>query len=141
MRSTAMENNDKELHEQIQRLAQEVMSKISTLDPSHGRELLGTFVSELFLSVAEQERREIRRQQQREGIAAAKQRGVHFGRSRKPLPKNFDECRRRWRSGEIKMREAAEAYGMAKSTFYEAAVRAERPNLDALSDKYVHGKE
>ena len=63
---------------------------------------------------------------QAEGIAAAKARGVHFGAQRKPLPENFNECHRRWRSGEIKMSEAAEACGMAKSSFYDAAIRAEQ---------------
>lgn len=115
-----------ELQAQLRELADEIASGLSSLEPTQSKELLGTFVSDLCLSVAEQERRAIRRQQQIEGIEAAKQRGVRFGRSRKPLPENFDECRRKWRNGEIKMCEAAEACGMAKSSFYEAAIRMEQ---------------
>lgn len=63
----------------LQQLAREVMSEISKLDPSCSKELLGVFVSELFLLVAEQGCREVRRQRQAEGIAAAKAKGVHFG--------------------------------------------------------------
>lgn len=116
---------DREISEHLRQLAQEVFSDISELDPSRSKELLGVFVSELFLSVSEQERRTLRRQQQLEGIEAAKQRGVRFGRARKPLPENFDECRLRWRNGELTMYEAAEACGMPHSSFYAAAVRIE----------------
>lgn len=114
-----------ELQTQLRELAEEIASGLSTLEPAQSKELLGTFVSDLCLSVADQERRTLRRQQQIEGIEAAKQRGVRFGRSRKPLPENFDECRLRWRSGELSMYEAAEACGMPHSSFYAAAVRSE----------------
>lgn len=114
------------LQAQLRELAGEIASGLSSLGPAQSKELLGAFVSDLCLSVAEQEQRAVRRQQQIEGIEAAKQRGVRFGRSCKPLPENFDECHRRWRSGEVNLREAAEACGMAKSSFYEAAVRTEQ---------------
>lgn len=115
-----------ELQAQLRELAGEIASGLSSLGPTQSKELLGAFVSDLCLSVAEQEQRTVRRRQQLDGIEAAKQRGVRFGRSCKPLPENFDECRRRWRSGELNLREAAEACGMAKSSFYEAAVRTEQ---------------
>lgn len=105
---------------------EDVISLLSELDITSSQEILTKFVSDLFYTQAEKRQKEERLVRQTEGIAAAKARGVHFGAQRKPLPENFDECRRRWRSGEIRMREAAEACGMAKSSFYEAAIRTER---------------
>lgn len=114
-----------EIQAQLQALAEEIAAGLSTLEPAQSKELLGNFVSDLCLCVAEQERRALRRRQQIEGIEAAKKRGVRFGRARKPLPDNFDECRLRWRNGELSMYEAAEACGMPHSSFYAAAVRTE----------------
>ena len=74
MQPIAIKSEDEMLHEQVRRLAQEVLSEISELEPSRSKEILGAFVSELFLSVAEQERRQMRRERQAEGIAAAKAR-------------------------------------------------------------------
>lgn len=107
-------------------LAQEVIAEISELDPSHSKELLGTFVSELFLSVAEQERRDMRRQKQAEGIAAAKARGVRFGPEPKPLPDNFDECYEAWQDGQITATRAAEACGLSRKGFYRAIERKKK---------------
>lgn len=114
-----------ETQERIQKLAQDVLRDISELDPAHSKELLGAFVSELFLSVANEERREYRRRQQAEGIAAARERGVKFGRARKPLPENFEEYREAWRGGRMSLREAAHACGMSHATFRNAALRVE----------------
>ena len=110
----------------LRQLAQDVLSEISKLDPSHSKELLGAFVSELFLSVAEEERREYRRQKQAEGIAAAKARGVRFGARRKPLPDNFEACREAWQGGQMTLRPAAGACGMPHATFRDAVMRAGR---------------
>lgn len=123
--SAVLQMNSGETQECIQKLAHEVLQEISALDPSHSKELLGSFVSELFLSVAEEDRREHRRQQQAEGIAAARERGVKFGRSRKPLPENFEECHAAWRGGRMSLREAASACGMSHATFRNAALRTE----------------
>lgn len=123
--SAVLQMNSGETQERIQKLAQEVLRDISELDPAHSKELLGAFVSELFLSVANEERREYRRQQQAEGIAAARERGVKFGRSRKPLPENFEEYHAAWRGGRMSLREAASACGMSHATFRNAALRME----------------
>lgn len=123
MRSNAVKPDNAEPQDRLRQLAQEVMSEISELDPSHSRELLGSFVSELFLSVAEQERREIRRQQQAEGIAAAKARGVRFGPQPKPLPDNFDECYQAWRDGQMTATQAAKTCGLTRKAFYRATER------------------
>ena len=111
--------------EHIQRLARDVVSEISRLDPSHSKELLGILVSEVFRAATEQEWREERRQRQAEGIAAAKANGVHFGPLPRPLPDNFEKLRQAWRSKELTLKEAAEACGVPKSMFRDAALRVE----------------
>lgn len=124
----AMKANDEGTQEALRRLAQDVVSEISGLDPSHGKELLGIFVSEMFRSVAEQERREERRARQAEGIAAAKAKGKKFGRPAKPLPENFYQVYQDWRDGKMVLREAADACGMPSATFYDKAIAYERVN-------------
>ena len=68
--------------------------------------------------VAENERSNIR-QRQAEGIAAAKARGVRFGRPQIPMPDNFYEVCRRWKEKELSLQEAARLCGMSKTTFYD----------------------
>lgn len=126
-RSTeALPKDDVAVQHQLQSLAEEIVSVVSKLDPSCRKESLGLFVADLFSQVAEQERKEESRQRQAEGIAAAKARGVRFGKKSKPLPDNFEEVRHAWRNKELTLQEAAAACGMAKSTFYNAAARAEQ---------------
>ena len=95
------------------------------LDTRRGKALVGTFLSDIVLQVlsfvAENERCNIR-QRQAEGIAAAKARGVKFGRPEVPLPKNFYTNYRKWHSGKITGTAAAKACNMPLSTFrYKAA--------------------
>lgn len=99
------------------------MSEILQLEPSCSKELLGIFVLELFLAVAKQEQRNSRRQKQAEGIAAARARGVQFGRARKPLPDNFGECYEAWQSGRMTQKQAAEICGISRATFRREANR------------------
>lgn len=115
-----------ELQQQVRALAKELVSELARLDPPHSRELMSAFVSELVVSVAEQSSREDRRQKQAQGIAAAKARGVRFGRTAKPVPENFDDLHRAWRGGQITLDKAAQACGMGRSTFYNVAVRREQ---------------
>ena len=81
---------------------------------------MGTFLSDVVLQVlsfvAENERKTIR-QRQREGIEAAKLRGVQFGRPRKPLPENFEQICVLWQSGELSSRKAAKLCGMPLTSF------------------------
>lgn len=96
------------------------------LDTRRGKDLMGTFVSDLVLQVlsfvAENERTNIR-QRQAEGIAAAKERGVWCGRFPAPLPDNFDICYKAWKAGKITCKSAAYQCGMPISSF---RYRAER---------------
>ncbi len=96
------------------------------LDTRRGKDLMGTFLSDIVLQilsfVAENERVNIR-QRQAEGIAAAKARGVRFGRPSRPLPENFHNAYQRWKAKKITGTAAAKECGMALSTFrYRAAV-------------------
>ena len=103
-----------------------VVLDMPLLDTRRGKDLLGTFLSDIVLQVlsfvAENERATIR-QRQAEGIAAAKAKGVRFGRIPKPLPENFHAVYQRWKSGEITGTAAAEACGMPLSTFRYRAAR------------------
>ena len=102
-----------------------VVLDMPLLDTRQTRDLTGTLIADLvlqLLSYVAQTERESIRQRQAEGIAAAKARGVRFGRVPKPLPDNFRAVCRRWESGEITGTAAARECGMPLSTFrYRAA--------------------
>ncbi len=103
-----------------------VVLDMPLLDTRRGKDLVGTFLSDIVLQVlsfvAENERTNIR-QRQAEGIAAAKARGVRFGRPPRPLPKNFRSAYQRWKIGKITGTAAARECGMPLTTF---RYRAER---------------
>ncbi len=86
----------------------------------HERDLTGVFIADLVLQilsyVAQTERENIRRRQA-EGIAAARLRGVSFGRPRKPIPEDFPHIKEAWREGSFGSREAARRLGVAQDTF------------------------
>ena len=117
---------NEDMQSQLRNLAQEVVSDIAAADPARSRELLSAFVSELVLAVADESRRDERRQRQAEGIAAAKARGVRFGRPAVPVPDNFDEVHQDWRAGKMSLQQAADACGISRGTFYGIAVRREQ---------------
>ncbi len=101
-----------------------VVLDMPLLDTRRGKDLMGTFLSDIVLQVlsfvAENERANIR-QRQAEGIAAAKARGVRFGRPPRPLPENYYSAYQRWKSGSITGTAAAKECGMHLSTFrYQA---------------------
>ncbi|WP_418708560.1 recombinase family protein [Anaerotignum faecicola] len=102
------------------------------LDTRRGKDLMGTFLSDIVLQVlsfvAENERSNIR-QRQAEGIAAAKVRGVKFGRPPKPLPENFHTVYQRWKNGKITGTRAAEECNMPITTFRYKADIYEKTNF------------
>jgi DNA invertase Pin-like site-specific DNA recombinase len=106
-----------------------VVLDMPLLDTRRGKDLMGTFLSDIVLQVlsfvAENERTNIR-QRQAEGIAAAKARGVRFGRPSIPLPENFNQMRESWRNAEISIEEASKNCGMCAKTFYSKAVKYEK---------------
>lgn len=91
------------------------------LDTTRSKDLLGTFIADLVLQllsfVAENERMNIR-QRQAEGIAAAKKRGVKFGRPPIPVPDNYQENYELWKNKKISARQAAENCHLTIDTFY-----------------------
>lgn len=103
-----------------------VVLDMPLLDTRRGKDLIGTFLADIVLQVlsfvAENERKNIR-QRQAEGIAAAKARGVRFGRPPKPLPENFAVVCKDWQDGKITGVEAARRCGMPLSTFRYRALK------------------
>ena len=123
-----------ELNEQWRIITKEkkadiVVIDMPILDTRREKNLLGTFISDIVLAllsyVADNERINIK-QRQAEGIAAAKARGVKFGRPPLPIPENFYEMLRDWRAGKITMEEASKACNMCAKTFYSKAVKYEK---------------
>ncbi len=98
------------------------------LDTRNGKDLMGTFIADLVLQilsfVAQSERENIRKRQE-QGIAAAKARGVRFGRPPRPLPENYPSAYHRWKAGTITGTAAAKECGMPLSTFRYRAERFE----------------
>lgn len=105
-----------------------VVLDMELLDTRRGKDLMGTFLSDVVLQilsfVAENERKNIR-ERQKEGIEAAKMRGVQFGRPKRDLPDNFEQICYQWRSGEILGKEAARLLSIPLSTFYGRAKEIE----------------
>lgn len=98
-----------------------VVLDMPILDTRSGKDLMGTFIADLVLQilsfVAQNERENIR-QRQAEGIAAAKARGVPFGRPALPLPEIFEQVVASWRNKEIDFASALQQTGMRPATFY-----------------------
>lgn len=101
------------------------------LDTRNGKDLMGTFIADLVLQilsfVAENERENIRKRQE-QGIAAAKKRGVRFGRPESKVPDNFRSIVRAWEQGNIKTDGVLEKCQMSRSTFFRRVreMRSER---------------
>jgi DNA invertase Pin-like site-specific DNA recombinase len=114
-----------------------VVLDMPLLDTRRGKDLMGTFISDLVLQllsfVAENERTNIR-QRQAEGIAAAQARGVRFGRPPLPLPEDFFDIYRAWKRQELTLLQAAHAAGMPKGTFYGKARKLEELGLVELPE-------
>lgn len=91
------------------------------LDTRNGKDLMGTFIADLVLQilsfVAQSERESIKKRQE-QGIAAAKARGVRFGRPEIAVPEYFGDIVRRWEQKEIMIKTATEKCGMSEATFY-----------------------
>lgn len=94
------------------------------LDTRNQKDLLGTFIADLTLQilsfVAESERENIRKRQ-RQGIDAAKAKGIKFGRPEIPCPDNFMEVYKQWNNQEISLKEAAKKCNIPIGTFYSKA--------------------
>ncbi len=120
--------NYDEIIEQWRIITKEKRADIVILDMplldtrSKGNDLTGKFIADIVLQilsyVAQTERENIRKRQA-EGIAAAKERGVHLGRARIPLPDNFNEVVKDWRENKITLQQALEMLHVGRTYFYE----------------------
>lgn len=97
-----------------------VVLDMPLLDTREGRDLTGTLIADIvlqLLSYVAQTERDFIRQRQAEGIAAARERGVHLGRVSDPLPEGFGTVARQWWTGSLSSREAAAYLSMTQRTF------------------------
>ena len=104
-----------------------VILDMPLLDTRQNRDLTGQLIADIvlqLLSYVAQTEREFIRQRQAEGIVAAKERGVHFGREAAPVSEGFPEILAEWRAKKLGSRAAAERLGVSQTTFLKWA-RAE----------------
>ena len=98
-----------------------VVLDMPLLDIRQGKDLMGTFIADLVLQilsfVAQNEREKIR-ERQTQGIAAAKARGVRFGRPEKRPPENFPELVRKWEKKQISLDQILKECDLSEATFY-----------------------
>lgn len=97
-----------------------VVLDMPLLNSKDCRDLTGTVIADIvlqLLSYVAQTEREFIRQRQAEGIAAAKARGVQFGRKAISRPEQFPELKQAWLEQKISAREAAKQLGITHSTF------------------------
>lgn len=118
--------NYKEIQEQWRLLTQEkgidiCVLDMPLLDTRNGKDLMGTFIADLVLQilsfVAQSERENIKKRQA-EGIAAAKAKGVKFGRPEKKVPDDFGKLVREWEQKRLPIGEVLKQCGMSEATFY-----------------------
>ena len=112
-----------------------VVLDMPLLDTRRGKDCVGTVIADLVLQllsfIAENERKNIK-QRQLEGIEAAKQRGVKFGRPPKPLPENFEQLYDKWVAKELSAAEIARQCDFTSATFYNKAKKLQEKPRKSL---------
>lgn len=101
-----------------------VILDMPLLDTRQNRDLTGQLIADIvlqLLSYVAQTEREFIRQRQAEGIVAAKERGVHFGREAAPVSEGFPEILAEWHAKKLGSRAAAERLGVSQTTFLKWA--------------------
>ena len=101
-----------------------VILDMPLLDTRQNRDLTGQLIADIvlqLLSYVAQTEREFIRQRQAEGIVAARERGVHFGRDATPISENFPQTLAEWRAKKLGSRAAAERLGVSQTTFLKWA--------------------
>ena len=101
-----------------------VVLDMPLLDTRRSRDLTGTLIADIvlqLLSYVAQTERELIRQRQAEGIAAAKANGVQFGRRPLEVPEDYPDVYKAWKSGAISARKAAKQLGVTHQTFLKWA--------------------
>ena len=97
------------------------ISAFLIITTQNGKDLMGTFIADLVLQilsfVAQSERENIKKRQA-QGIAAAKAKGVKFGRPESPVPNNFGKLIKQWEKKQISIAELLSLCNMSEATFY-----------------------
>lgn len=118
--------NYEEIQNQWRIITKEIEADICVLDmplldTRQGKDLMGTFIADLVLQilsfVAQSERENIKKRQE-QGIAAAKAKGVRFGRPEIPVPDNFEKLVKDWEKKRISFEEILKLCNMSEATFY-----------------------
>ena len=125
----------KELHADIKVLDMELLDT-----RAKNGDLTGTLISDLVLQIlayVAQKEREFIRSRQAEGIAAAKAKGVRFGKKPKKIPEQFESIYLLWVDGKISAREAGKRLGVSHSTFCRWSSNKKK-NLDDNVDNKIH---
>jgi len=110
------------------------------LDTRNGKDLMGTFLADIvlqILSFVAQNERETIKKRQAEGIAAAKLRGVRFGRPIKKPPENFGTLVKQWEHGKLPIGELLEQTGLKEATFYRRLREYRIKNKKRAITKYT----
>ena len=95
---------------------------MALLDTRQYKDLLGSFISDLILSVlgyVAQQETDFRKQRQMEGIKLAKEQGKHLGRPKATYPTNWIQVFTQWQNKEITATKAMELTGLKRNTFYK----------------------
>ena len=136
--------NYEEIQKQWRILTKEIGADVCVLDmplldTRNGKDLMGTFIADLvlqILSFVAQNERESIRQRQAEGIAAAKARGIKFGRPEKKTPQKFAALVEQWEQKRLPFSEVLRQCNMSEATFYRRLreYRAMRNDAKSKSD-------
>ena len=127
--------NYEEIQEQWRVLTKEKGIDVSVidmplLDTGQGKDLMGTFIADLVLQilsfVAQTECENIKKRQA-EGIAAAKEKGVKFGRPEIAVPADFGQIVGKWEKRQLSFQEVLKRCGMSEATFYRRLREYRRP--------------
>ena len=118
--------NYEEIQEQWRTLTKEIGIDICVLDmplldTRNGKDLMGTFIADLVLQIlsftAQSERENIKKRQA-QGIAAAKAKGIKFGRPEKSVPNDFSKIVKAWEQKKLTLAEVLKQCNISESTFY-----------------------
>ena len=136
--------NYEEILEQWRILTKEKQAEIVVLDMPllntlRMRDLTGTLIADIvlqLLSYVAQTEREFLRIRQREGIDAARARGIHCGRRAMEHPANYDEVVKKWQNGELTGRAASTRLGVSHTTFLRWMKKEEtRANASRIKER------
>lgn len=140
--------NYEDILTQWQHITKEIKADILVLDMelldtrSKDNGLTGTLIADLVLQIfayVAQTEREFIKQRQAEGIAAAKAKGIQFGRKKLDIPEGFEDCFRRWEAGQLSTRKGASELGVSHTTFHRWCVERKQNMEQSVSEGRLKG--